>query len=590
MALPISGKTNYPQKLVWIHHSEYGNFMYLNSKEKKMIAYSINYLSTKIKFQVSFKAEKKNIINFQTDVFVSENRVKNIYTTFIIEQEKNEYEFNDQTKRDLIQFHFKLPHLNYGICDEFVIFRSPLRQAGLFQYNVPRVILLASKGKLNVILPISCQYYQMKIDYIPPVKNEIKLSKKSLELLNLKNAMINYNPADVEKHPFSGLPFYFYSNNLLMIGAPKGFITTILIGQKDMPRCFFQTKIPDTNEFSLFDIASLKAKTSHFLSKNDGKILKCEINLNFFIQRDPRYIIPLLHLLNNSNVTFNFKDVITEDVIKTFWNCDVFNEILLICFNNYIFNKFSNQSIISHNFEDNVCATFARPHFFDECTDKFKSYYPKNNNEVKYTSFQDFENSKIFLSDLTEIPDYSQLSKILLELLECEFNDNRKINFDNNIFRNLSDYYDEQLHFPIMLQIASLKYSFLNSSGLSINDFKPFVDFKLFPQNFSTLILEYWNANEIIGYELEENKEKDFNEENNKQNIDLLKTNFICLKSNIYNRNELSSNLTSSLDEQSMVQMIEGVVNRAGDYGPLLFNYMQVAYGVSFNEPIFDIN
>ncbi|KAK8881787.1 hypothetical protein M9Y10_044423 [Tritrichomonas musculus] len=304
-----------------------------------------------------------------------------------------------------------------------------------YKYDIEEYKILAKKYNPNII-----------------INENARINKRGSSCYKSVHDYVGYTQEEAYYRPASRIPLYLFENGLLLIAVPRGFITAVLIDQDDRIRASFMVTVfdqksidSDQNEISnnriiensnnnnsnndnnnytnnqinnedsnlekLYNVFSLNDKASRVLCETTGDIFKLTLNPSFFASRDPRFIIPLLHyfihhkkginFLSNSiiiknNIDNNVIQLINEKSLQTFWNGEIFNEILLLLFNT---------SSICGTFGEKVCSTFAKPHFYKQWTSLFRKSEKdkdKQNNMINSKSFivpktpdrEDYEKSR----------------------------------------------------------------------------------------------------------------------------------------------------------------------------------------------------
>ncbi|KAH0787953.1 hypothetical protein GPJ56_008161 [Histomonas meleagridis] len=457
----------------------------------------------------------------------------------------------DQASREIAPISYYIPKC---VCftekDEFKLFRLDLYQTFKMPMSFPQFTLIVNDTVLNVLIPPSSQNIQINVDYLTATPdNETAIACEELAPLCLKDAKVCFDPRNASQQPYTKLPFYYFSKNVLMIGAPKGFITTILLGQKNRIRCIFLTLVPDNSSYNqMYPLIDKYA-----ISTVSGKFYNFKINYKFFIDQDPQYIIPYLHTQMN-NEKFKLSEVLSESVLMSFWNSMVFNELLLICFNKHCLRKIYGQDFKEPNskdgkepkdprvqipfFENDICSTFSYRIMQISSNDKIK-LFEGNTEKAKepfhdFQDFGDFENdSSVFaLSDMPpEISDYGSLSKLLLHLMENKGTYNT---FQNNMFNYKS--YPKKIRLPVMLQLAAMKYSFhLTARQTKEKDHQVKVDDEIIDMGLletaetSPNVLQYWQGN---GFETVAKKSQT-NDSDKPQTLEEFQRDFLIARSEI---------------------------------------------------------
>lgn len=454
--------------------------------------------------------------------------------------------------------------------DDFIVYKIASRKNKSFQFSQQRYILFANDNMLFVILPASQFVMQIPLNYLPEIK---KRQKNDLEMARSK---INFNPVDAHLQPYSRLPLSFFENDFLMIAAPKGYVTSILIDFKNRPKFIIQTKIPD-DEMFIHSLSSFTKVCKYALNQIDGKILSLGINPLFFIKQDPHFVIPFMHYINLKKELNQFSGLIIEESLRIFWNNEIFNELLLLLFNVFLRK---NNPIEYKTIIENVGTTFSR---FYSNIDKDKCFqsYDSRGNTIKtkegsttkvnhcFNSFQSFEINKVFPQDTFN---YLSLS-IFIELME---NQNKiRENIKNDPFDFNS--YAKEIQYPVMLQLAALKHVFYSSAGKPIsNSNYPFINSSIIPKNLPTPIYSYWVGNNLL--ELEQNPTTP-KEKHKQYQRDLL-----SFRLNL--RNEDLEILYDDMPLQSMFYGIEKLINRTEDsYHSLI----QQLYGMTYTDLLYEI-
>jgi hypothetical protein len=204
-----------------------------------------------------------------------------------------------------------------------------------------------------VVVPFSYQVMLQTINYL-----DINLPAE-------KQPFLNHDPSLAPYQPVSRLPFAYYSNEFVLMAAPRGFVTGFLIDQADRVRAAFRTDIPDCI-VPIHRTSALTSGGSRILYIDTGEIFTYQTNVKYFVQKNPRWIIPLLHDAIRHR-RFDFASLLSNEVLEVYWNGEVFNELLLLALNG------QEQNLM---FIHRVCSTFAKPRFFRDALGLFDTYDP----------------------------------------------------------------------------------------------------------------------------------------------------------------------------------------------------------------------
>lgn len=415
---PVSTRTYFPQYVSWTYFNS-SLFMF-TVFDNKIHTFEVAYDKASVTYKISHKTTA-NGYSFRSALFLNTPHVyliqsgnKKSRAPLNLPQCASPYNNSqnnnhdcispviiDRTKSD-IPIKFKLPD-EIKICPstEIHVFISPFRRKITQQINEDRCILVANLDNLYIVFPSSGYFIDIPNDY--KIEEYIEIAKKSNPNIKInikpKDSNDNNNNHDYAGYsmeeayfrPASRMPLYLFENNLLLVAAPQGFITAILIDQDDRIRASFmvptfehKNKNDNDNDDKSYDdlhnLFSLNNKASYALSETTGEIFKMQLNAVFFASKNPLYVIPLLHyfihpkkdveFLTNSIIIKNKIDcsiiqLVTEDALQMFWNCEIFNEILLLQFNT------SNSNA---TFRERVCSTFAKSHFYKQCNSLFVAY------------------------------------------------------------------------------------------------------------------------------------------------------------------------------------------------------------------------
>lgn len=498
---PISSRTYFPQCVSWTHY---------NSSLFMFTIFDNNIHTFEVTYDKSFLTYKINPINHKKGYAfhsVISSNIPHIYSInsgshqssvpFNLPQGAHPGENNsnmqnninyckspffvDATKPD-IPIRYGLPKkIKVYPTTEFHVFITSSRRKITPPLNENRCIILANLDEISIVFPSSGYFlnipHQYSIDeYIELTKKynpkaKINLKKKKNEMDSKINEYVGFSQNEAYYRPASRMPLYLFKNDLILIAAPRGFITSVLIDQDDRIRASFVVDVFDPEERSaksnvstintsnssrssnmndndktnninnnsfnnninpssntsnndnnnandnnnnsdsnsnqnnnnlksedddirnkIFNMFSLNNKASLSLCENTGEIFKLILNASFFVSKDPRFVIPILHyfirpkhsidFMSNSYIISNkiinsITQLITEKSIQYFWNCEIFNEILLLQFNT---------SNLCSTFREKVCSTFVRSHFYKEWISLFEPYENLKNDTKKMAS------------------------------------------------------------------------------------------------------------------------------------------------------------------------------------------------------------
>jgi hypothetical protein len=403
----------------------------------------------------------------------------------------------------------------------------------------------------------------MKVDYLDvSLPQDLKRVRAESEK---PVPFLNYDPAEAPYQPASRLPFAMYSNDLVLVGAPRGFLTAFLIDQADRIRAAFRVPLPES-KFPLHRFGNINRSGSRVVSIDTGEIFDCRLNPKYFIDRDPRLIVPLLHNWITHRDP-SFPSLLSRDVLKVYWNGEVFNEMLLLEFN---------RSGKSGQFAGRVCSTFAKPRFFQDGISHFEPFdSPRVSSVERQKTVEAIYNFREIEQKAVEMPsgsgEFSSVCRAILTILYTPVFDART--------------YAKNIQFPSWLQITAIRASIVPLQHPVT------IETSLFPEDLSPRILETWVSRSMLPIE---------------HNWPEIETNVLQADSPPdelqkkaqrfwwYLRSE-PVEMTSTSGGRSNTKMFEYVEQltnktRGGNQsGPILFSLHQYLLGVSMNKPICDL-
>lgn len=568
VCLPLSKKTSSPQLVSWAYQSESNLFLYTEFNDEVKI-YKLNYNPAKCSYKITLQHEQGDYFTFRTGF-----TRKSQYCTLLSKSCGNK--LKDCSKMDFsLKKQINLPK-SFRIAekDDIIICRIQNKQFNSLQYSSQRYILITNANVLFVILPASQYFMQIPLDYLPKNENQ---QKKDLEMVRSK---INFDPINAQFQPYSKLPLSFFANDFLMIGAPKGYLTSVLVDIKNNPRIVIQTKIPDSELF-IHSLSSFTKTCKYVLNQYNGEILSISINPIYLIKQDPHFIILIMHYINLKKELHLFPGYLVEETLKLFWNCEIFNELLLLLHNLYLApkNQIENKVIL-----ENVGSTFSK-YYSNINTDNNFHRYDSRGTVIEtpddsitqthiYNSFQSLEINKLFPQ---ETFNYLSLS-LFIDIIENQNKIRTEIKNDPFDFNS----YAKEIQYPVMLQLSALKHIFYLNAGkpLSNNNY-PFFDFSIFPKNLPTPIYSYWNANNLLHTE---QIPSNFKEEYKQFQKELFS----------YRINLRNDDIEIQQDDLSLQSIfysgIEKTINRTEETCVNSYHSLiQKLYGMSYTDPIYEV-
>ena len=608
---PISRRSFSPQYLAWTSNDDDNELKY-SEFNTSLQTYEVFFDSSNYKFSL---AQKKDVpgfcfrsgvvskINhtFFIQIETKKNAVKGDRSPRRGKQEENEVRtviLADQIKPDnIINYYLLPPTLLFDYNSDFHVFLTNNRNGINNQYAKIRCVIQTYENTVNIVFPCSKYYASIPIYNEPDGGLSIKQRNDGKNDKENNSQSLSY-----EK---SKIPFCLYSNEVLIIGAPINYITMALIDQNDNIRAAFQTELDkndDSNELAgkisynnqIQNLSLINDALYLALSQETGHISQFEINPIFFLHKDPAYIAPVIHYLLSKNITdkspkekTNQKifSLITKEVIQTFWNCEIFNEILLI-----INQKKSDHSKI---FNQGICTTFIKPRFYKNGINLFKSYrkkidnnnpdfdeYPKLYDDEKQNTSEIYESEKIY--------NFKDLGQKLVKSYNYTLNDIQVLY--SNLLKDLQEYplfmysnYQPDIRFCCYLQIAAIKISLNNNLNFLTINHRIFKEYES-----SKVIMEIWAAlvmapNEIIWPKLDYSAK---NEPEVKTNLDEIQRQWWSLKSS-----SLSFTFKESTFQASVSNFFDYVekVTTQHPKGREVFILHQKMLGWELAQPICDI-
>lgn len=466
---PVSNKTFHPQLISWKFPSESNLFMYISTEKEDSFARTYDL---KFDEQISFKASLKKELeaihwfgNGYHDQYGSPP-IQPAHSFIIKSTKQNKYIFSDQNNTDNIQKPCDLPK---------EIKPGPSDQIRSFSYN--------PKHRRHLVLPqlsnIRCLVYAKEKEFYIIIPNSHVYFKQQIKSYYRAN---EYFPSDdgfpIYQEHVSRIPFVIYHNDLILYASTYKVFTCILIDQFDRIRAVFDVDIPDHQDIHM--ITSLNDNGYYLVSQKNGNILSCSINPMYFIHTNPKFVIPLLHnnISHICNSKLNLQQYITQETLRTYWNGEIYNELLLL----YLRGDF-----LKITFQK-VCSTFINSKRFQSELSRFTKYEgEKMQDPEEHHNFRDICNndkiSKTLFENVNECQDVRSFYKKLIEYLSNQY-------FD---VMNLA----ENVQFFAYMQIQSIKLSFSPWSSpytsKIIQQFEP-----TFFINISECIQDMWIAEEML--------------------------------------------------------------------------------------------
>ena len=445
---PVSNMSLSPQYIAWSYEQDEPIFLFSNF-QGKVQTFALNYDPLKSLFQVAQKREFQRYC-FKTGVI---NQVA--HTAFIVREKSGsvvKHNLIDKSRQDVGPREIPLPDIDINPNSEFMLFVSKPRKPG--EPQVIRVILHATPNAIHAIIPGCGKFMSMPGD-VPASENDQAIAD-------------SYDPTATACEPVSRLPFVCNFGEIVIIGAPLGFITGFLLDQLDRVRASF--RIPFETEgmdLDLFKMRTLTENGGRSIYVESGEVFSAQINPSYFVELDPRFIIPILHCQS-----FNFASLISEKVLQRFWLGEVFHEMLLI---EYIRTK-------NQKFGDKVCSTFAKESVYRCELDLFHGYRLVDSPG----------NSKQQVEELHNFREVSKVSKALLESVDIDdqqtlFSEISKL-LDTEIFQEAS--FSEALRFHVFLQRSAIKFSLAEPASM--------IDVAVLPGSLNALIRKHWVARDLL--------------------------------------------------------------------------------------------
>ena len=459
---PVSNWSISPQYIAWNYEQEEPVFLFSNFSGK-VNTYQVNYEPGKCAFQVSQKKELPRYC-FRTGV------INQIAHTAFIAKEKTGSGFKlnliDKVRQDFFPREIPLPDIDVNSSSEIILFVSNPRKTG--EGQVLRIIVHASTSALHVIIPTSGRFLTLSMDCQNDAGPDVGRLIENPQVL--ADAGITYDPIAAAHEPLSRLPFICNFGEIVLVAAPSGIVTGFLIDHLDRVRAAFHVDVPPAypNGLDLFKMRALTETASKAVYVESGEIYRADINPLYFVQHDPRFIIPIMHCATQSMDVF--PTLVSETVLRTFWMGEVFNEMLLI---EYI--RVKNQK-----FGEKLCSTFAKGEFYKADIDRFQSYRTIENTSKQpieeFHSFREMVKVPKAVLESVEILDTQTLFSEVLKLL------------DTDIFRESS--YHESMRFHVFLQCSAIKFS--------LSDHIAMIDPSCLPDSLHPLIKKHWMIRDLL--------------------------------------------------------------------------------------------
>lgn len=558
--LPVSTKTFTPQYVSWAYSPDNPVFLHLRyDKDKNPVisTYEFNYDPISSSFSISLRRFHEHFLWFNTGMKGTTHH------TYMVQLDPttNNLIFSDRTKTDLYPKTCVLPgNLPLGPGIEFKPFSASVKHVS-FQKCGQRMIIHASPDKLTIVLPFSSYKAEIALDYLDilPTTENNALGKFCSQQ-DLRDAGIEYDPLTAASYPFSRLPFVMCSNSFYIISAPRGMITCFLLDQADRVRASFSTSIPD-NCLDLHKTSSLNDAASLCLSQETGELFSCNLNADFFVKRDPKFCLSLLHTFITPRVQMLISQLITPRLLKTFWNCEFFSEALLLLFNSDPQNR---------PFADRVCSTFIDPKKTSDNLFVEFGNQPRPDVSEPFKSFQEiFKKLPKTILDLLppHLQDYSQITRELIYLLDTE------------IFA--VETFPVDVQFASRLQIIALKH-FLDPNAIITTARE------IFPENFSKEVLSTWQMRGMIDSPVIEQIQPGVLSQlmtGREDAFEIVDNTWWSLK---FKRTQM---LVKQEQDSllNLFQHVEQVTLRQNDFGPVIFSIHQYLLQPEMDNPIFNI-
>ncbi|EAY15831.1 hypothetical protein TVAG_160040 [Trichomonas vaginalis G3] len=559
--LPVTMKTNTPQYVSWAYSPDNPVFLHLKyDKDKNPIisTYEFNYDPISSSFTINFRRNHEHFMWFNTGMKGATHH------TYMVQFDPttNNLVFSDRTKTDLYPKTCILPsNIELGCNTEFKAFSASVKHMS-FQKCGQRMIIHTSSNKLTIILPFSSLKAEITLDYIDlPPKSDPSLFEKFTTTQELEDSCLQYDPLNVSDFPTTKIPFVMCNNGFYIITAPKGMITCFLLDKADRVRASFSTAMPD-NCLQMHKMSSLNDQATLCLSQETGEIFNCHLNADFFVKRDPKFSLSLLHaFITPRNHDISIAEFITPRLLKTFWNCEFFSEALLLLFNSDQQNR---------PFADRVCSTLLDPKRHGDSL--FSEYLTQPRGEIaeQYKSFREIF-KKIPKSIMEQLPpnlqDFGQIVKTLISLLDTDF-------FNVETF-------PVDCQFASRLQITALKH-FLDPNAIILTAKT------VFPENFSEEVLSTWLMRGMIDEPIVKEWQPGI-----VSPLILSQENAFDIVNDIwwFMKMKNASLLFKQEDDPltNLFQHVEQATLRQNEFGPLIFSIHQYLLQPEMDKPIFEI-
>jgi hypothetical protein len=375
--------------------------------------------------------------------------------------------YNPETGQPSIGESYPLPP-NLPItlrADVRIFFRDRFQAVSLFS-RTHRVLIYATNRLMTIVVPLSRQYMTINVDYL-----DLRLPP-GLVRVGGKGLRIGYDPAEAPYQPISNLPFAFQREGFVLVGAPLGWVTILLLDQADRVRGAFLSELPERGT-PLHWMMPLTEGADQVLVRETGDFFEFGINPRYFIDQDPRWIIPILHESFSRGIT-DLGSILTPAALRIYWNGEIFNEMLLLLLN---------QTYHEFTFGSRVCSTFCKPRFFKDFLSLFHSYSdpPKTSFTEPIYCFREFEVKAP--RAFTFLP-LANLSALFLKVLDL---------LDDPIFE--IRHWSPDVQFYAWLQIFALRISL--TRGPSPQSPVRAVP-GIFPANCSRFITQTWSSHDLL--------------------------------------------------------------------------------------------
>jgi hypothetical protein len=471
---PVSTRTYDLQFVTWACEPDSYRFRF-STFDGTIRVFELTYQKDPMTFKIALKHQFQSQI-FRTGYIASpEERVVRCASS-----SRTQFPFPDLLQTESCP----LPStIDWMMNSEVRIFSTPGRRSLMPPIPDQRVIIHTNPYVLMVVVPFSHLVMPIRLDYLDiDLPDDVR--KKNAPEQSDSSALLpflNYPLSEAPYQPVSRLPFAFYCNEFVLVAAPRGSVTAFLIDQADRVRATFRAEVPD-GRLAIHRTVSLTRSASRVLGIDTGEIFEFHINARFFVEQNPRWIIPLLHDAIRQK-GFDFPSLLSRQVLKVYWNGEVFNELVLLALNGQEPNPV---------FTQKVCSTFAKPRFFNEFNGLFEPFDPPHSssgnsgNSIDKTrfaepiySFRELESKGRHIEWLPNtLPDMNAFFGRVLNAFQSPL-------FDFSA-------YPADIRYHAWLQILAIRASLAQPQyGLRI-------DPSFFPPDVAPRILQTWSARNML--------------------------------------------------------------------------------------------